>query len=123
MEKIKEFYSKIVGSTFIQNGQELLSALKEGDMLSLEPEPENPYDVNAIKVLNCEGKKLGFIPKETAKSLQKDIKAGYTIIVLVSEVTGGDKKNVGCNILVNVWEEIEDETYSEFLERKVKINK
>ena len=104
MEEINKFYSKIVGSTFVTNGQQLLSQLKSGDKLLLEREPENPYDANAIRVLNSDRKKLGFIPKGTAVELSKQMdNPDMTVQATVSEITGAGKDNCGCNILIQIF--------------------
>ena len=105
MKKTNEFYSKINGSTFVPNGQQLISQLKSGDELLLEREPENTYDKNAIRVMNSSKQKLGFIPKDTAANLSKNIDNNDIVKVSVSEVTGGGTKNVGCNILIQIFEE------------------
>lgn len=43
-------YSPIVGNVFRLAGKSVLPLLGEGQPLILEPEPENPYDQDAIKV-------------------------------------------------------------------------
>ena len=44
------------------NGNELLAQMKEGDMLTLVREPDNPYDENAVVVLYSR-KKIGYLPQ------------------------------------------------------------
>lgn len=45
--------------------QETINKLKEGDILSMELEPTNKYDSNAIKILNNDNEMCGYIPKKT----------------------------------------------------------
>lgn len=59
-------YSKIVGTTFIDNGKNL-DLLKVGDELSISKEP-NPVHDKAI-LLRFAGKKIGFIKKELANDI------------------------------------------------------
>jgi hypothetical protein len=92
------FYSKIVGTTFIKNSHELLSNLKTGDKLILKRDKNNIYDPNAIIVLNTNNQKIGFIPKQTAASLAKDIDSGKKCECYVNEITGWQYNNLGCNI-------------------------
>ena len=97
-----EFNSKIKGGSFIEDGELKLRALTKEQKLKLVREKDNKFDNNAIAVYNNEIK-LGYIPKETAVKLVKDVEDDR-VSCYVSEVTGGtvDKKNVGCNILIKV---------------------
>lgn len=106
MKKITTFYSKIMGTSFKPNGQELLKALKPGDPLTLQREPENKFDKNAIAILNSKGDALGYVPKTTAINLSLDMDSGNQVVCHVSEITGGttDKDNYGCNIHIEVFE-------------------
>ena len=46
-----KFTSLLVGAHFRPPAKSLLTFLASGQILRLEPEPENPYDENAIKVI------------------------------------------------------------------------
>jgi len=52
---------KVSGVSFYQ---ENVNLLKEDEIIKLEKDPKNKYDSNAIKILNFEGKMLGFVPKK-----------------------------------------------------------
>ena len=95
------FYSKIVGSTFIEGGQEKLSLLKENDILILKREPDNQYDKNAIAIYHSENK-IGHVPADTAKSLAPQMDVGIEVDCHVSSITGGGENNTGCNISITV---------------------
>lgn len=104
MEKTNEFFSKINGSTFCPGSQEKIKTLNPGDLLMLKREPENKFDPNAVAVYANEQQRLGYVPKETAVGLSKQIDTPGTIVkVVVSEVTGRDKANVGCNIKIEIY--------------------
>ena len=44
--------------------KEVVDNLKENEELKFEKEPDNKYDKNAIKILNSEGKMIGYVPKK-----------------------------------------------------------
>ena len=43
------------------------------EMVSLQREPSNPYDSNAVRVLNVHGEQVGHIKREQAAALAKVI--------------------------------------------------
>lgn len=97
------FYSKINGLTFTRPGQEkkgieIIPTLKKGQELKLVPEPENKFDPNAIAVY-YENLHLGYIPKETAKSMKYEMERNDAMYICkISEITGGGDRNYGCNL-------------------------
>ena len=60
--KYEQYLDKAVGVTF-GDCQKVLPTLKRGEVLELIPEPENPYDPNAIRV-ESNGKKCGYIKRD-----------------------------------------------------------
>lgn len=56
----------LVGMRHHEGASEKLETLGFGDPLSLRPEPENPYDENAIQVFTLDGILLGYIAREYA---------------------------------------------------------
>ncbi len=56
-----------------------------GDQLQLERDPDNEYDPNAIRVVNNDGVWLGFIPKEVAAWLARDMDAGQQFTCTVTD--------------------------------------
>lgn len=55
-----------------------VDAAEMGDIVTFEPEPTNPYDPNAIKVMSS-GRQLGYVPKDQAVALVESIGYGATI--------------------------------------------
>jgi len=111
-EKLKEeskrtrFYSKINGLV-MNKTQKYVAHLKEDvHTLKLEREPLNPHDPYAVKVNLVTPKgdiKLGYIPKDTAASLSKEMDAGKKVSVVEFTVTGDrEKEKVGVNVLLEV---------------------
>jgi hypothetical protein len=67
MEKLRlEFY--VAGVQFRKGWRENLEELKELDLLQLEPEPENKFDKNAVKILSNKGVHLGYVPAKTGEA-------------------------------------------------------
>lgn len=107
-----EIYTKIAGVTHRNEEgrsiQRILKDLADYDPdslnLTLEREPDNPYDENAIKVY-CEGEHIGYIKAELAKKLADLVDDGV-VSGSVSEITGGTEGHLyGCNICLTVAEE------------------
>jgi hypothetical protein len=106
---MNKFYSKIVGSSFC-DGQKLIPNLKPGELLIWEREKDNKYDSNAILLFNQQKQKLGYIPATTSKDLAPGLDDGTikAMEIKVSEVTGGGNvKSVGCNIHIEIFNDIE----------------
>lgn len=63
--------------------RKIVASLEIGDELELrlEPEPDNQYDENAIKVIEVtSGEFLGYVEKEIAKVLAPLLSAGSTCV-------------------------------------------
>ena len=59
----KEFDFPVVGTGYKEGAYEIASTLSVGSVLGLVPEPDNPYDVFAIKVC-FKGACLGYVPNK-----------------------------------------------------------
>lgn len=60
-----EIVFALVGTSFRSKAAQLLAtALSPRDHISLEAEPDNPYDKNAIKILGPMGVHIGYVNKE-----------------------------------------------------------
>jgi hypothetical protein len=55
---------------------EVWAELKIGTKLTLEPEPTNPYDRHAIRVLH-NGRMLGYLPRNENRHMAKLLNAGW----------------------------------------------
>ena len=95
-----EFHTKVAGVSF-DGRQRIVRQTQVGEILSLVREPNNPYDSNAIMVINGSGNQLGFIPKEIASNLASDMDSGSKYIATVTAITGTNPGDtMGVNILV-----------------------
>ncbi|QGT99510.1 hypothetical protein SYNTR_0917 [Candidatus Syntrophocurvum alkaliphilum] len=72
--------------------------LNLGDQLSLELEPTNEYDENAIKILDKQGSHVGYIPRYYSKGVIRFLKNGATYEVKVVELN----KDMQCQECIRV---------------------
>ena len=54
----------IAGTMFVEDIEDKLGAVTYGTDLKLRRDPSNPYDRNAIEVLNGYGDRIGFLPRK-----------------------------------------------------------
>lgn len=95
-----EFKTKLKGVSF-DGRQDIVKSLAPETELTLKAEPDNQYDANAVAVFSGE-QQVGYIARETAEKIQKDVLAGK-VKAIVKEVTGGDNgRSYGCNVSISV---------------------
>lgn len=66
-------------------GNDLAELIKIGDTLSLQPEPQNAYDENAIMVL-WHHNKIGYIPAALARDIRRQIQSGIEVGATIIEI-------------------------------------
>ena len=82
-------HTRINGSRYVENIEQLARALREGDSVRLVLEPENPYDERAIRVDTMDGDKLGYIPRRANEILFNLMNAGKHVYAVVADVNIG----------------------------------
>ncbi|KAH9316639.1 hypothetical protein KI387_025266 [Taxus chinensis] len=72
------------------------------EMVGLIRQPENPYDPNAIKVLNMRGQQVGHIERSAAAALAPHVDQGLILIEAIVPNGGGYKKGykMPCQIYI-----------------------
>lgn len=77
--------------------QKILRKVRPGDPVTLVPEPDNPYDPQAVKVMTPAGQ-VGYVPRGQNARIFDALQNGKRIEAWVMEVTGGtgDKPSRGC---------------------------
>lgn len=81
MTHIHFLHSHLAGFSFGE-GVFVFDQLKIGTELTLQPEPENRYDANAV-ALYFDKYKLGYLPRSTNREISKFLNAGYTDLFTV----------------------------------------
>ncbi len=108
---VRQFNTKIAGVTFgNEDGTSRQSYIKNcnvGDILAVKPTPIPDYP-HALGVFTLNNKQLGNIGDEYAKEIYSKYPNSY-IQATITGITGGNGKNYGCNILLTVFKESEQE--------------
>jgi len=104
LEEAEAFNTKVVGVTY-EGRQEVVRALRPGEVLRLQREPANPVDPHAIRVLTADGRQVGYLSARVAARLAPSIDAGTHYTAAVTQVTGGPaaqdaSRSFGVNIYV-----------------------
>ena len=106
----------IAGVQFRPTGvkEEIKKLLKHQNLI-LEPEPENEFDPNAIKIIsiNEEGKAfLGYVPKKFSAEILAALEVGIDLECIVEEINPSAKPWEICKVVVkDVISETENDTY------------
>lgn len=103
---MREYVITVVGVTF-ENRQPTIAALTGTEPIRIEPEPENPYDANALAVKVAVGgdiKHVGYIPRHLAAKFAPRMD-GEPITGRIHLLTGGGHKAYGLQITVDLPEE------------------
>ena len=66
--------------------------------VTLEREPENSKDTNAVKVILSNGEMLGYIAKETAPVISRDLAEGVQFIVRIADTPFCERKWGQCEL-------------------------
>lgn len=93
--------SKVAGVTF-EGRQEVMKNVKIGQVVRLEPEPENQYDSNAVAVIvESDGiGKIGYIPRDDAPDFKEMLESDKILTCSIKSVgRAGPRKPIGCIIL------------------------
>lgn len=108
--------TKVAGVTF-EGRQEYIAKLRGNEPCRIVPEPENPYDPNALAVhVACEGRvyHVGYVPAIMA-ALVAPYLEGEALMVKIAEITGGfetrdgDTAALGLRIRIELPEVDKDE--------------
>lgn len=85
MTERQEMVSPVRGIPY-EGREENASHVTQGDLLQLEPEPDNLYDPNAIKVIH-RGNQIGYVQSDIAKIVAREILTGTQVQATVSSVS------------------------------------
>ena len=92
--------TKVVGVTF-EGRQEVVARLQLGDRVWLDPEPDNPYDTNAIAVCRSNGEQIGYLNRHLAASIIPFFQAyGYPVKGKVTSITGSGWNGYSLGVVI-----------------------
>lgn len=105
----KRFPTKVVGVTRKNNDgtsrQKIIKQLRTGQELELVPEPDNPFDSDAIKVCTKRGEQVGYLEArlagEVARRMRRGIKHTAKVLSIVGGFEGG--KTLGCVLELTIY--------------------
>ena len=67
---MRHFFANVVGESFRNEDgsdrQAIIPRCRVGERLTLKHEPDNPHDINAIRVLRHTGEQIGYLGREFA---------------------------------------------------------
>lgn len=86
---------RVNGVTF-EERQDILKRMSTGNVLEFEPEPDNPHDENAIKVM-WKDEHVGYLPRKQAMVVQDCIVelCGEVVAIVGDTEEGEQEKNLG----------------------------
>ena len=103
--RLRHNFNKVAGVTFPNDDgserQEIIRRCKTGETLVLRHDPDNAYSDFAVQVLRQNGEQLGHAPEYLAEWICKELSAGYSVVGVICDITGGtkDKPIRGVNFL------------------------
>jgi single-stranded-DNA-specific exonuclease len=114
---MRRMYVKVAGVTF-DSRQSLIAKLRGNEPCRIVPEPENPYDKNALAVQVAMGEgveHIGYVPRELAAQIAP-LLDGESVMVSIDQISGGFEKwdgeiaSLGVVLAVDVPDESGDDS-------------
>jgi len=97
MPEQKEFY--IAGVKF-HKLHTIINELKVGNILRLIPEPENPYDPNAVRIEDWHDTMLGYVPKKFSSEISVRFDIDLNFECVITELNPGAKPWEQCKVVI-----------------------
>ncbi len=74
-----------IAGTHYSDVKKIVDSIKEGNYLIFQREAENPYDKMAIKIMDLDKNKLGYVPKAKNEVVSNLMAAGKTIFGIIDK--------------------------------------
>jgi len=74
-----------IAGTNYSDAKKIANSIKEGNYLIFQRESENPYDKMAIKIMDLDKNKLGYVPKAKNEAISNLMDAGKTIFGIIDK--------------------------------------
>jgi hypothetical protein len=79
---------RVAGTTY-ENRQAAVTECVPDEVLALVRDPANPYDMWAVEIRTLGGEMLGFVPREVASKVGRQLDLGWSFNAKVVGITGG----------------------------------
>ncbi len=74
-----------IAGTHYSDAKKIIDSIKEGNYLVFQREAKNPYDKRAIKIMDLDKNKLGYVPKDKNEVVSNLMDAGKTIFGVIDK--------------------------------------
>lgn len=85
---MRHFFAHVAGESHRNadgsDRQAIIPRCHVGELLALEHEPDNPHDINAIRVLRQTGEQIGYLQREFAGEVVSRSAKGYSYHAVIS---------------------------------------
>ncbi len=87
---LEHFFGHVAGESHRNadgsDRQAIIPRCRVGDLLVLEHEPDNPHDINAIRVLRQNGEQIGYLEREFAGEVVSRSAKGRTYHAVIADI-------------------------------------
>ena len=88
-----------IAGTHYSDAKNIVDSIKEGNYLVFQREVKNPHDNRAIKIMDLDKNKLGYVPKVKNEVISNLMDAGKTIFGIIDKKQwSGDYLNLDISI-------------------------
>ena len=109
----KWIFTKVVGVSHRNNNGSsrriIIWRCKAPEELELVPEPDNPFDSNAVAVCRANGEQLGYLNQRLAEDMHRWLGNGQHWVAVLTQIIGTDPTRIGA-ILALVRRKVAAET-------------
>lgn len=123
MTALRHFFGQVAGESHHNadgtSRQAIIPRCRVGELLRLEHEPDNPYDINAIRVLRQTGEQIGYLPRDFAAEVVSRSAKGWSYHAVLSgfgRARGYGPYGASLLIIVS-GESVVDEEIAQYAER------
>jgi len=119
---MRHFFAHVAGESFRNDDgsdrQAIIQRCQVGEPLTLEHEPDNPHDINAVRVLRRTGEQIGYLERDFAGQVVSGSAKGTDYLAFVAGVGrgGGGLYGVALLIVVND-DDVGDATVERYVRR------
>jgi len=88
-----------IAGTHYSDAKNIVDSIKEGNYLVFQREVKNPHDNRAIKIMDLDKNKLGYVPKVKNEVISNLMDAGKTIFGIIDKKQwSGDYLNLDISV-------------------------